>query len=123
MIPCGNSSGTTQVNSLFQGLGADQSSVSTIWLNIETNPEAICYWQSNQAANCQIVTDLVAAIKANGKQAGIYSNIYMWNSIIGSTCQNLDPSIPIWYPHDDKLPNTYDFMPFGVWTSTSTMLK
>ena len=57
---------------------------------------------------------MIAEIKAQGKLAGIYSNIFMWNFYIGSKCvENADQSIASWYPHDDKLPNFYDFLDFG----------
>ena len=49
----------------------------------------------------------------------------MWNYIIGAgKCLTLDLSTAIWYPHDDKLPNQFDFVPFGIWSAPSaTTLK
>ena len=125
MVACGTADGAQQVTNLFTSLGEDAQYVSRIWVNVETNPESSCAWQATQATNCDTLTKMVAAIKARGKTAGVFSNIYMWNSIIGvGNCLNLDPSTAIWYPHDDKLPNQYDFVPFGIWTAPSaTTLK
>ncbi len=35
-------------------------------------------------------------------------------------CNNLSPQMAVWYPHDDKLPNFYDYPQFGAfgpWTT------
>ena len=78
-----------------------------------------CAWNAEKTVNCLKLKDIINTIQVNsGMEAGIYSNIYMWQKIIGTQCQDLNPlRIPLWYPHDDKLPNFYDFPTFGIWTS------
>lgn len=57
---------------------------------------------------------MIAKIQALKKTAGIYSNIFMWKYYLGETqCQDLNVNLATWYPHDDKLPNFYDFTQFG----------
>ena len=63
---------------------------------------------------CTVVKNMIDEIKKQGKTPGIYSNIYMWNYYMqGGQCTDLETSIATWYPHDDKLPNFYDFPDFG----------
>lgn len=38
--------------------------------------------------------------------------------------QYVTEDVPVWYQHDDKLPNYYDFTPFGQWKAADiTTLK
>ena len=78
---------------------------------METNPVAAQAWSADTGANCNIVKAMINAITVKyGHQAGIYSNIYMWNKYMGTQCMDLDTTtIAFWYPHDDKTPNFYDF--------------
>jgi hypothetical protein len=95
-----------------------QGAASRVWLNVETNPIKKCSWTDKTLpANCQLIKDMVASLKSFGFQVGVFSNIYMWNYLMGANnCLDLDPSVAVWYPHDDKLPDLYDFRPFGIWT-------
>lgn len=49
-------------------------------------------------------------LKGNSRSVGIYASQYMWTSIFGSTsaCSHFT-SLPVWYPHYDKLPNFDDY--------------
>ena len=50
----------------------------------------------------------------------------MWKKLIGDTnCLDIDAAtVSVWYPHDDKLPNFYDFKAFGPWKeSTASTIK
>jgi hypothetical protein len=67
--------------------------------------------------------DLMTAInnQPGAHRVGIFSNKFMWAKYMGPTlCQDLTQfgaeEVPIWYQHDDKLPNYYDFTPFGQWS-------
>lgn len=57
------------------------------------------------------------AVKAKGKNPGIYASLYMWESILGSkgACTKVG-SQPLWYAHYDGNPSFSDFTPFGGWT-------
>lgn len=116
MFPCRGKSATAQVNELINGMG--NSNYGQIWLDVETNPSSGCSWNSfSKASNCQFVTELVNAVKAKGKKPGIYSNYYMWESIMGSAkaCPGV-ANVPLWYAHYDNLAAFSDFKPFGGWT-------
>jgi hypothetical protein len=52
---------------------------------------------------------MIDEIKKQGKTPGIYSNIFMWDYYMQGECKNLDSTLSVWYPHDDKLPNFYDY--------------
>ena len=91
-----------------------------MWLNVETNPNNGCEWynktSSKRGDNCKLIKTMADEIKKQGKYVGIYSNIFMWNYYIGENTpclENSDGSIVSWYPHDDKLPNFYDYYEFG----------
>ena len=114
--PCGGADGKQQIQNLFNGLSADEQKLfSRVWINVETNPNNGCTLSKTQSDNCKLVNDMVTQIKAQGKLAGIYSSIFMWNHYVNSDCiSNADWSLASWYPHDDKLPNFYDFNDFGV---------
>ena len=116
MFPCRGKSASAQVSELVSGMGGAQYGM--IWLDIETNPSSGCSWSSFSAAsNCQFVNDLVSAVKAHGKTPGIYSNYYMWESIMGGAgnCGG-HQGIPLWYAHYDNVASFSDFRSFGGWT-------
>lgn len=116
MFPCRGQSATNQVNSLISSMSG--TSYGQIWLDVETNPSSGCSWSSySGASNCQYVTELVNAVRAKGKVPGIYSNYYMWESIMGGAknCPGL-ANVPLWYAHYDNLAAFSDFKSFGGWT-------
>ena len=115
MIPCGGDSGKNQVQNLMKSI--DQSLINSfnkIWINVETNPVDKCKFGDKNAV-CTLITDMINEIRVQGKVPGIYSNIYMWQHYLQDQCAGLDQNIPTWYPHDDKLPNFYDFSQFGAY--------
>lgn len=116
MFPCRGKSATAQVNELFSSVSS--SLYGMVWLDIETNPSTGCSWAGHDAAsNCAYVTELVNAIKAKGKNPGIYASIYMWESIMGS--RNACPGVagqPLWYAHYDNNPSFSDFTSIGGWS-------
>jgi GH25 family lysozyme M1 (1,4-beta-N-acetylmuramidase) len=116
MFPCRGKNPTTQVNELVAGVTG--SLYSTIWIDVETNPSLGCSWSGHDAStNCNFLIETINAIKAKGKQAGIYSSQTMWQSIFGSSsaCATLG-SIPLWYAHYDNVQAFSDFKSFGGWT-------
>jgi hypothetical protein len=116
MFPCRGQSASNQVASLVSNLGS--SHYGQVWLDIETNPSSGCSWASySGSSNCQYVTELVNAVKAHGKVPGIYSNYYMWESIMGGAhnCPGLS-GVTLWYAHYDNSPSFSDFKSFGGWS-------
>lgn len=69
------------------------------------------------------MTEIVNAIKAHGKIAGIFTNQYMWTTIMGGkgNCPSL-ASQQLMYPHYDNNPSFSDFIPFGGWTKPSSKM-
>lgn len=109
MFPCRGKSASDQVSNLINNLGSSQ--YGQIWLDIETNPSSGCSWSSySGASNCQYVTELVNAVKSHGKVPGIYSNYYMWESIMGGahSCTGLS-GVTLWYAHYDNSASFGDF--------------
>ena len=109
MFPCRNKSADTQVYELVTAMGV--TSYGIVWINVETNPSPDCSWNSPLSKfNCQFVNDIVNYLKANGKTPGIYSNYYMWETIMGSagSCTILG-SLPLWYAHYDNKASYDDF--------------
>ena len=116
MFPCRGKSASTQVDELINHMGS--SNFGMIWLDIETNPSSGCSWASfSGSSNCAHVTEAVNRIRARGKTPGIYSNYYMWESIMGGAgqCAGLG-NVPLWYAHYDGLASFSDFRSFGGWT-------
>lgn len=71
---------------------ADDSGASskTWWLDVETSN----IWSPNTAANDDVVTGAIAAIRQAGAQPAIYANERQWREIAG----NFSPGVPVWYP-------------------------
>jgi GH25 family lysozyme M1 (1,4-beta-N-acetylmuramidase) len=77
MFPCRGKAASTQVAEMMNAISA--SLYGKVWLDIETNPSTGCSWSGHDAAsNCNFMTELANAIKAKGKNVGIYSSMYMW---------------------------------------------
>lgn len=69
--------------------------------------------------NCAFLDQLVREFKNRGKLVGIYSSLYMWESIFGN--RNNCPyftNLPLWYAHYDYDPSfsDYSIYQFGGWT-------
>jgi hypothetical protein len=87
------------------------------WIDVESNPSSGCGWGNDYDGNCAFLTEIVNAIKARGKNPGIYASMYQWQTILGSTyaCPGL-ASQQLWYAHYDNNPSFSDFNPFGGWS-------
>ena len=119
IFPCRGKSATAQVNEMF---GAISSSLfGMVWIDVEANPSSGCSWNGHDPnSNCAFLTETINAIKAHGKVPGIYSSMYMWQTIFGS--RNGCPSAAsqqLWYAHYDNNPSFGDFASFGGWTKPS----
>lgn len=87
MFPCRKRTALEQVNELIDYLDSMKSIVSAfdyttgmIWLDIETNPSTGCSWNQGSADdNCKYIGELLSAIVARKRSAGIYASAYMWN--------------------------------------------
>jgi GH25 family lysozyme M1 (1,4-beta-N-acetylmuramidase) len=116
MFPCRSKSATAQVNEMMAGI--PNNLFGMVWLDIETNPSTGCSWAGHDAAsNCAFTQELISAIKAKGKNPGLYSSLYMWETIFGS--RSACPSVAsqqLWYAHYDGSPSFDDFSSFGGWT-------
>jgi hypothetical protein len=90
-----------------------------VWLDIEYNPSKGCSWASESAeSNCEYIQELVNALKASGKQVGIYTSSYEWNLVVGSkqACPDVANNIPLWYAHFDNSASFNDYSQIGGWT-------
>ena len=116
MFPCTSTSKTaqSQVSELINGIKGVE--YNRIWIDVETNQSPNCGWTKDYEANCNFMKSLVSAIKATGKEVGIYASHYMWTSIFGSAdnCAAFS-TIPLWYAHYDHTPSFTDFQAFGGW--------
>eukprot|EP00347_Sterkiella_histriomuscorum_P023175 403335663 len=116
MFPCRGKSASQQVADLISNLGS--ASYGQIWVDVETNPSSGCSWASySGASNCQYLSETISAIKSHGKVPGIYSNYYMWESIMGGAgaCSALS-GVTLWYAHYDNSASFSDFKSFGGWS-------
>eukprot|EP00347_Sterkiella_histriomuscorum_P021923 403332301 len=115
-FPCRSKSATDQVAQLVKDLGS--AKYGQIWVDVETNPSPGCSWSGHTgASNCQYLSEMVSAIKSQGKVPGIYATYYMWESIMGgaNACTSLS-GVPLWYAHYDNSASFSDFKAFGGWT-------
>lgn len=119
MFPCRGKSATAQVNEMMAGI--PNNLFGMVWIDVETNPSSGCQWTGHDAAsNCAFVQETINAIKAKGKNPGIYASVYMWESIMGS--RNACPGVAsqqLWYAHYDNSPSFGDYTPFGGWSKPS----
>ena len=116
MFPCRGKSATAQVNEMMAGI--PNNLFGMVWIDVETNPSSGCSWSGHDAAsNCAFLQETINAIKAKGKNPGIYSSVYMWETIFGSraACPGA-ASQQLWYAHYDNNPSFSDFSSFGGWT-------
>eukprot|EP00591_Stephanopyxis_turris_P008851 CAMPEP_0195526870 /NCGR_PEP_ID=MMETSP0794_2-20130614/28179_1 /TAXON_ID=515487 /ORGANISM="Stephanopyxis turris, Strain CCMP 815" /LENGTH=212 /DNA_ID=CAMNT_0040657655 /DNA_START=54 /DNA_END=692 /DNA_ORIENTATION=+ len=86
-----------------------------IWYDIER-----LSWSSSQATNQDFIKKLVDEGKSLGVHAGIYTNYYNWQDIVGLDWDYPHKEgLPLWYAHYDNSPSFSDFKAFGGWTSPS----
>ena len=55
-----------------------------VWIDVETNTSPGCGWRTNHAENCNLLEELVVALKNKKLNVGIYLSQYMWTTIMGS---------------------------------------
>jgi hypothetical protein len=65
-------------------------------------------------ANRGFYKELVDACKASPVKCGVYSSIYQWSSLFGSSYV-YGNDLPMWYAHYDGKPNFSDYKPYGGW--------
>ncbi len=102
MFPCRGKTAQSQVDAMFSGI--DHSLYNKVWLDIETNPSSGCSWKSfSPQSNCDYIGSLIKAIRAKGKNVGLYASLHMWTEIMGSksSCTSFT-SYPLWYAHYDN---------------------
>ena len=131
MFPCSfGLPAASQVTQLLANLTAASVEFGTLWMDIESNPDARCAWSANTTRNCAFLDELLAAAVAGvapGQSVGVYSSIHMWTSLMTTPA---DPAgctvgasrgLNLWYPHYENPPNPSfsDFKPFGGWTAPS----
>ena len=81
MFPCRGKTASSQVDALFSGVPS--SAYGMVWIDVENNPSSGCAWGKDYTSNCAYLTDLIAKIKAKGKNPGIYASNYMWETVMG----------------------------------------
>jgi|LauGreDrversion4_2_1035121.scaffolds.fasta_scaffold1791551_1 GH25 family lysozyme M1 (1,4-beta-N-acetylmuramidase) len=88
-----------------------------IWIDVEINPSPGCGWTA-AADNCNFLKRMIDHIRARGKTPGIYSSLYMWQTIMGgrNNCP-LFTNVPLWYAHYDGSASFSDWpsVSFGGW--------
>ena len=102
---CGNPA--KQVEDTIKDVGSRP--VDIYWVDVEK-----LGWSSDKNKNREFIQAMVNEIKSKGKKAGIYSNYYMWQDIVGLDWSAMSDH-PLWYAHYDKLEACSDFKPFGGW--------
>ena len=116
-FPCAYGKGAAQqVQDDVNAVGS--SNFNRLWFDIETNPSPGCGWKSDQAANCQFLTEMIQAGEGMGIQMGVYASSYMWDTIMGSGCTvGASKGLPVWYAGYDGSPSFNDWHPFGGWST------
>ena len=92
-----------------------------IWIDVEVNPSSGCSWASYSfSSNCDYIMQLINAIKAKGKELGIYASSYEWSTVMGSTSACTQAAeVPLWYAHYDNWQSFGDYVKFGGWSKPS----
>ena len=86
-----------------------------IWYDIER-----LAWGSSKATNQAFIKELVDTGKELGVHAGIYTNYYNWEDIVGLDYKYpAEKGLPVWYAHYDNSPSFSDFTAFGGWSKPS----
>lgn len=112
------------------GLRSSGVSVSTVWIDVEPNPD--CPYDaapaslrganatSPQVGHCDYIDKIVSAFQGQGVPVGIYSSPVDWASTVGSGCTSGAGS-PVWYSHYENPPqaNFNDWQSFGAFSSPS----
>ena len=106
-VSCGDPAGQVE-----DAVNATGDSVSVYWYDIENYK-----WSTDVNANREFIKAMVDYGKRRGINAGIYTNLYNWESITGGKTWNYPSSqgLPLWYAHYDGNPSFSDFQAFGGW--------
>mmetsp|Transcript_2813 Transcript_2813/g.6055 ORF Transcript_2813/g.6055 Transcript_2813/m.6055 type:complete len:250 (+) Transcript_2813:100-849(+) len=110
-VSCGNAAG--QVSAAAAAVKG--SGYGMLWYDIESYN-----WGSSTSSNQAFVEEMIKEGLKLGVTAGIYTNYYNWQSIVGLDYDY--PSslgLPLWYAHYDNLPSFSDYTAFGGWSSPS----
>ncbi|CAF9943557.1 MAG: hypothetical protein ALECFALPRED_000654 [Alectoria fallacina] len=131
MFPCTGTQPTgvacksisTQISEFLDAIDSDSIPANHLWLDIEPEDAsqsgvACNAWQLGSAGNEALAEQWVAAIKATGRNWGIYANYGQWPSMFASINTDIGSDLPLWAVQDDFEPgvSTVDKF-FGGWTT------
>jgi len=109
-VSCGNAS--AQVSNTVSYLNSHGATPDMYWYDVETYN-----WSSNLASNQAFIKAMIDEGKALGIKAGIYTNYYNWQSIVGlSWSYPSQQGLPLWYAHYDNSASFSDYSAFGGWS-------
>ncbi len=99
------------VDQFARDVSAKGISFGRVWLDIEKAEWTSC------AHNVPYVFDLYHRLREKGFRVGIYSNSFMWSSIMCNA--KFKDAPPLWYAHYESPPNPSfsDFKPFASWSA------
>jgi len=106
-VSCGNPQ--QQITDLYNAISGQ--SYGMIWLDIE-----IYQWSSDQGANQNFISNMIAQGQNLTASLGIYTNLNNWSTIVGADWSGAS-SLPLWYAHYDGNQSFGDFTPFGGWNT------
>ena len=113
MGSCRGRDATTQANDMMDSIPANL--YNKVWITVQKNQNQGCDWGSfPSAGNCEYLKQLLAAVKARGKEVGIFSDYYSWQSIFRSLtgCPEVG-TYPLWYGSNDRQDNFNSYKAFG----------
>mmetsp|Transcript_4047 Transcript_4047/g.7797 ORF Transcript_4047/g.7797 Transcript_4047/m.7797 type:complete len:256 (-) Transcript_4047:212-979(-) len=109
-VGCGNPGG--QVADTVAAISGAGTHVGMLWYDIENYK-----WSSSKTSNQAFIKTLVDKGLSLGVKAGVYTNYYNWQSIVGLDYDYpSSKGLPVWYAHYDKSPSFSDFKAFGGWS-------
>lgn len=119
LFPCRTKSASQQIDDWLAAIAANNIKLTSLWLDIETDPSTGCGYSTNLTVNCQFMRELSEALDNNGvKYWGVYSTIGEWSQLFGNNCE--DPvwsTRPLWYANPDNRTSFADFRAFGGWSA------
>ena len=108
-VSCGNAAG--QVQDTVSYLVSAGAKPDMYWYDVEQYN-----WSSNLASNQAFIQAMVDEGKKLGIRAGIYTNYYNWEAIVGlSWSYPSSKGLPLWYAHYDNSASFSDYSSFGGW--------
>ncbi|KAF8336947.1 glycoside hydrolase superfamily [Cantharellus anzutake] len=104
-----------QLAELGAMLHANQTEIGRIWLYIENDPSCGT-WDYGADGNVHEAMAIIAALRNETYNFGIYSSPGEWETIFGSQHVVLDSSIPLWFATYDGDDSSLTLSsPFGGW--------